>query len=178
MSSNFNNAKIINVYYNKGDRKPYDVNGKPIAYIGEEAIGATEATTIRFYLGEDLDSSTAVIVTKRPDGERRLDICAKEGTGATSYYEVTLNAWYGAVKGKATIAFKVYNGDVEFDDVENPTEIISVEGRIVVSDIFNLEIAYAPEADLTVPPDDSEPYQDWFFALSTKLDKDFHQVSF
>jgi hypothetical protein len=171
MSSNFNNAKIINVYYNKGDRKPYDVNGKPIAYIGQESIGATEATIIRFYLGEDLDSSTAVIVTKRPDGERRLDLCAKEGNGATSYYEVTLNAWYGAVKGKATLAFKVYNGDVEFDDVENPTEIISVEGRIVVSDIFNLEIAYAPEADLTVPPDDTEPYQDWFLALSTKLDK-------
>jgi hypothetical protein len=171
MSSNFNNAKIINVYYNKGDRKPYDVNGKPIAYIGQESIGATEATTIRFYLGEDLDSSTAVIVTKRPDNERRLDVCVKLGTGVNSYYEVTLNAWYGAVKGKATLAFKVYNGDVEFDDVENPTEIISVEGRIVVSDIFNLEIAYAPEADLTVPPDDSEPYQDWFFALSTKLDK-------
>jgi hypothetical protein len=171
MSSNFNNAKIINVYYNKGDRKPYDVNGKPIAYIGEEAIGATEATTIRFYLGEDLDSSTAVIVTKRPDGERRLDLCAKVGTGANSYYEVTLNAWYGAVKGKATLAFKVYNGSVVFDDNETPTEIISVEGRIVVSDIFNLEIAYAPEADLIVPADDTPDYIEWFAALSTKLDK-------
>jgi hypothetical protein len=171
MSSNFNNAKIINVYYNKGDRKPYDVNGKPIAYIGEEAIGATEATTIRFYLGEDLDSSTAVIVTKRPDGERRLDLCEKIGTGVNSYYQVTLNAWYGAVKGKATLAFKVYNGEVEFDDEETPTEIISVEGRIVVSDIFNLEIAYAPEADLIVPADDTPDYVEWFAALSTKLDK-------
>jgi hypothetical protein len=171
MSSNFNNAKIINVYYNKGDRKPYDVNGKPIAYIGEEAIGATEATTIRFYLGEDLDSSTAVIVTKRPDGERRLDLCEKFGTGVNSYYQVTLNAWYGAVKGKATLAFKVYNGEVEFDDEETPTEIISVEGRIVVSDIFNLEIAYAPEADLIVPADDTPDYVEWFAALSTKLDK-------
>jgi hypothetical protein len=171
MSSNFNNAKIINVYYNKGDRKPYDVNGKPIAYIGEEAIGATEATTIRFYLGEDLDSSTAVIVTKRPDGERRLDLCEKFGTGVNSYYQVTLNAWYGAVKGKATLAFKVYNGSVVFDDNETPTEIISVEGRIVVSDIFNLEIAYAPEADLIVPADDTPDYVEWFAALSTKLDK-------
>ena len=171
MSSNFNNAKIINVYYNKGDRKPYDVNGKPIAYIGEEAIGATEATTIRFYLGEDLDSSTAVIVTKRPDGERRLDLCEKIGTGVNSYYQVTLNAWYGGVKGKATLAFKVYNGEVEFDDEETPTEIISVEGRIVVSDIFNLEIAYAPEADLIVPADDTPDYVEWFAALSTKLDK-------
>ena len=171
MSSNFNNAKIINVYYNKGDRKPYDVNGKPIAYIGEEAIGATEATTIRFYLGEQLDSSTAVIVTKRPDGERRLDLCEKFGTGVNSYYQVTLNSWYGAVKGKATLAFKVYNGEVEFDDEETPTEIISVEGRIVVSDIFNLEIAYAPEADLIVPADDTPDYVEWFAALSTKLDK-------
>jgi hypothetical protein len=171
MSSNFNNAKIINVYYNKGDRKPYDVNGKPIAYIGEEAIGATEATTIRFYLGEDLDSSTAVIVTKRPDGERRLDLCEKFGTGVNSYYQVTLNAWYGAVKGKATLAFKVYNGSVVFDDNETPTEIISVNGRIVVSDIFNLEIAYAPEADLIVPADDTPDYVEWFAALSTKLDK-------
>jgi hypothetical protein len=171
MSSNFNQAKVINVYYNKGDRKPYDITGKPIAYIGEEGIGATEATTIRFYLGEDIDSSTAVIVTKRPDGERRLDLCEKFGTGANSYYEVTLNEWYGAVKGKATIAFKVYNGTVTFDDNENPTEIVTVSGRIIVSDIFNLEIRYAPEADLVVPPDDSLPYQQWFFALSTKLDK-------
>jgi hypothetical protein len=171
MSSNFNNAKIINVYYNKGDRKPYDVNGKPIAYIGEEAIGATEATTIRFYLGEQLDSSTAVIVTKRPDGERRLDLCELVPDGVNSYYQVTLNSWYGAVKGKATLAFKVYNGEVEFDDEETPTEIISVEGRIVVSDIFNLEIAYAPEADLIVPADDTPDYVEWFAALSTKLDK-------
>jgi hypothetical protein len=171
MSSNFNNAKIINVYYNKGDRKPYDVNGKPIAYIGQESVGATLATKIRFYLGEQLDSSTAVIVTKRPDGERRLDLCELFPDGVNSYYEVELNAWYGAVKGKATLVFKVYDGEVEFDDEENPTEILSTVGRIVVSDIFNLEIAYAPEADLIVPPDDSLPYQEWFAALSTKLDK-------
>jgi hypothetical protein len=171
MSSNFNNAKIINVYYNKGDRKPYDVNGKPIAYIGQESVGATLATKIRFFLGEQLDSSTAVVVTKRPDGERRLDICTLITDGANSYYEIELNAWYGAVKGKATLVFKVYDGEVEFDDNETPTEITSAVGRIVVSDIFNLEIAYAPEADLIVPPDDSLPYQEWFAALSTKLDK-------
>ena len=168
---NFNQAKIISVYYNKGDRKPYDVNGKPIAYIGEEFIGSTEATTIRFYLGEDIDSSTATIVTKRADGERRLDICSKVGTGEDSYYEVTLNSWYSAVKGKLVVVFKAYNGEVEFDDEENPTEILSVTGRIVVSDIFNLDIGYAPVADLVVPADDTEPYEDWFFALSTKLDK-------
>jgi hypothetical protein len=92
-------------------------------------------------------------------------------TGATSYYEVTLNEWYGAVKGKAVVIFKAYNGEVTFDDEENPTEITSVSGRIVVSDIFNLDIAYAPVADLVVPPDASEPYEDFFFALSTKLDK-------
>ena len=168
---NFNEAKIINVYYTKGDRKPYDINGKPIAYIGEEFVGATGATTLRFHFGEDLDSSTATIVTKRGDGEKRLDILTKVGTGATSYYEVTLNEWYGAVKGKAVVIFKAYNGEVTFDDEENPTEITSVSGRIVVSDIFNLDIAYAPVADLVVPPDASEPYEDFFFALSTKLDK-------
>jgi hypothetical protein len=168
---NFNEAKIINVYYTKGDRKPYDINGKPIAYIGEEFVGATGATTLRFHFGEDLDSSTATIVTKRGDGEKRLDILTKVGTGATSYYEVTLNEWYGAVKGKAVVIFKAYNGSVTFDDNENPTEITSVSGRIVVSDIFNLDIAYAPVADLVVPPDASEPYEDFFFALSTKLDK-------
>jgi hypothetical protein len=168
---NFNEAKIINVYYTKGDRKPYDINGKPIAYIGEEFVGATGATTLRFHFGEDLDSSVATIVTKRGDGEKRLDILTKVGTGATSYYEVTLNEWYGAVKGKAVVIFKAYNGEVTFDDEENPTEITSVSGRIVVSDIFNLDIAYAPVADLVVPPDASEPYEDFFFALSTKLDK-------
>jgi hypothetical protein len=76
---NFNEAKIINVYYTKGDRKPYDINGKPIAYIGEEFVGATGATTLRFHFGEDLDSSTATIVTKRGDGEKRLDILTKVG---------------------------------------------------------------------------------------------------
>jgi hypothetical protein len=168
---NFNEAKIINVYYTKGDRKPYDINGKPIAYIGEEFVGATGATTLRFHFGEDLDSSTATIVTKRGDGERRLDVLTKVTNGETSYYQVTLNEWYGAVKGKAVVALRVYNGEVTFDDNENPTEITSVSGRIVVSDIFNLDIAYAPVADLVVPPDASEPYEEFFFALSTKLDK-------
>jgi hypothetical protein len=171
MSSFFNQAKIINVYYNKGDRKPYDVNGKPIAYIGEESIGSTEATTLRFYLGENIDSSTAIIVTKRADGERRIDICLKVENGVDSYYQVTLNSWYSQVKGKATLVFKVYNGDVEFDSEEMPTEILSVEGRIIVSDIFNLEIAYAPDSDFVVPPDDVPEYAQWFLALSQKLDK-------
>jgi hypothetical protein len=171
MSSFFNQAKIINVYYNKGDRKPYNINGKPIAYIGEESIGATEATTLRFYLGENIDSSTAIIVTKRADGERRIDICLKVENGVDSYYEVTLNSWYSQVKGKATLVFKVYNGTVTFDSTEMPTEILSVEGRIIVSDIFNLEIAYAPDSDFVVPPDDVPEYAQWFLALSQKLDK-------
>ena len=171
MSSFFNQAKIINVYYNKGDRKPYDINGKPIAYIGEESIGANEATTIRFYLGEDLDSSTAIIVAKRANGDTRLDICEKFGTGVDSYYELTLNAWYAEFKGKMTIVFKVYNGTVTFDSSEMPTEIVSTTGRIVVSDIFNLDVAYAPDASTLVPPFETEEYEDWFFALSTKLDK-------
>ncbi len=171
VSSYFNQTKIINVYYNKGDRKPYDINGKPLAIIGEEYVGSLEATKIRFYLGEDLDNAIATIVTKRADGQKRLDICQKVGTGVNSYYEVTLNEWYSAVKGKAVVVFKSYNGTVVFDDNENPTEIISTTGNIFVSDIFNLEISYAPEADLIVPPTDTEPYQDWFFALSTKLDK-------
>jgi hypothetical protein len=171
MSSFFNQAKIINVYYNKGDRKPYNINGKPIAYIGEESIGANEATTIRFYLGEDLDSSTAIIVAKRANGDTRLDICEKFGTGVDSYYELTLNAWYAEFKGKMTIVFKVYNGTVTFDSSEMPTEITSTTGRIVVSDIFNLDVAYAPDASTLVPPFETEEYEDWFFALSTKLDK-------
>jgi hypothetical protein len=171
MSSFFNQAKIINVYYNKGDRKPYNINGKPIAYIGEESIGANEATTIRFYLGEDLDSSTAIIVAKRANGDTRLDICDKFGTGVDSYYELTLNAWYAEFKGKMTIVFKVYNGTVTFDSSEMPTEIVSTTGRIVVSDIFNLDVAYAPDASTLVPPFETEEYEDWFFALSTKLDK-------
>ena len=171
MSSFFNQAKIINVYYNKGDRKPYNINGKPIAYIGEESIGANEATTIRFYLGEDLDSSTAIIVAKRANGDTRLDICEKFGTGVDSYYELTLNAWYAEFKGKMTIVFKVYNGTVTFDSSEMPTEIVSTTGRIVVSDIFNLDVAYAPDASTLVPPFETEEYEDWFFALSTKLDK-------
>jgi hypothetical protein len=166
---NFNQAKIISVYYNKGDRKPYDVNGKPIAYIGEEFIGSTEATTIRFYLGEDIDSSTALITTKRADGEVRLDFCSKVGTGVDSYYEVTLNGWYSAVKGKAVVVFKAYNGTVTLN--EDGDEILSATGRIVVSDIFNLNVAYAPNATIGVPPDDPDPEVNWYFALSTKLDK-------
>jgi hypothetical protein len=171
MSSFFNQAKIINVYYNKGDRKPYNINGKPIAYIGEESIGANEATTIRFYLGEDLDSSTAIIVAKRANGDTRLDICEKFGTGVDSYYELTLNAWYAEFKGKMTIVFKVYNGTVTFDSSEMPTEITSTTGRIIVSDIFNLDVAYAPDASTLVPPYETDEYEDWFFGLSTKLDK-------
>jgi len=171
MSSNFNNAKIINVYYNKGDRKPYDVNGKPIAYIGEEFIGANEATELRFFFGEELDSASAIIVAKRANGDTRLDPLELVGTGVNSYFKVRLNAWYGEYKGKMTIIFKVYNGTVTYDDPETPTQIVSTTGQIIVSDIFNLEVAYAPNASTLVPPFETEDYDDWFFTLSTKLDK-------
>jgi hypothetical protein len=171
MSSNFNNAKIINVYYNKGDRKPYDVNGKPIAYIGEEFVGANEATELRFYFGEELDSASAIIVAKRANNDTRLDPLELVGTGVNSYFKVRLNAWYGEYKGKMTIIFKVYNGTVTYDDAENPTEITATTGQIIVSDIFNLEVAYAPNASSLVPPFATEDYDDWFFTLSTKLDK-------
>jgi hypothetical protein len=140
MSSNFNNAKIINVYYNKGDRKPYDVNGKPIAYIGEEFVGANEATELRFHFGEELDSASAIIVAKRANGDTRLDPLELFGTGVNSYFKVRLNAWYGEYKGKMTIIFKVYNGTVTYDDAENPTEITATTGQIIVSDIFNLKL--------------------------------------
>jgi hypothetical protein len=170
MSSNFNNAKIINVYYNKGDRKPYDVNGKPIAYIGEEFVGANEATKIRFFLGEELDSGTAFIVAKRANNETRIDQLALDYTiDNEPYYEISLNAWYAEYKGKMTIIFKAYNGTVTFNEAN--TEIVSVSGRIVVSDIFNLEVAYAPLATSTVPPYDPDPEESWYFALSQKLDK-------
>jgi hypothetical protein len=171
MSSNFNNAKIINVYYNKGDRKPYDVNGKPIAYIGEEFVGANEATEIRFFFGEELDSASAIIVAKRANNDTRLDPLELVGTGVNAYFKIRLNAWYAEYKGKMTIIFKVYNGTVTYDDAENPTQIVSTNGQIIVSDIFNLEVAYAPNASSLVPPFQTEDYDDWFFTLSTKLDK-------
>jgi hypothetical protein len=169
MSSNFNNAKIINVYYNKGDRKPYDVNGKPIAYIGEEFVGANEATELRFFLGEALDSGTAFIVAKRPNNDTRIDQLTFEA-GANPYFKITLNAWYSEYKGKMTIIFKAYNGTVTFNEAN--TEITAVSGRIVVSDIFNLEVAYAPLATSTVPPYNPNPEDSWYFALSSKLDKE------
>jgi hypothetical protein len=169
MSSNFNNAKIINVYYNKGDRKPYDVNGKPIAYIGEEFVGSNESSEIRFFFGQDLDSATPIIITKRPDGQTYLDLCEKIGTGVNSYYRVFLNDWYAEVKGKLTIVFKVYNGSVTFN--EGNTEILTASGQVIVSDIFNLEVGYAPLATSAVPPFDPSPETSWYFALSTKLDK-------
>jgi hypothetical protein len=169
MSSNFNNAKIINVYYNKGDRKPYDVNGKPIAYIGEEFVGSNEGSELRFFFGQDLDSATPMIITKRPDGETHLDLCEKVGTGANSYYKVVLNNWYAEVKGKLTLIFKVYNGEVELN--EGNTEIVSASGQVIVSDIFNLEVGYAPLATSAVPPYDPDPEESWYFALSQKLDK-------
>lgn len=165
----FSQEKIINVYYNKGDRKPYDVNGKPITYIGQEYMGATGATKLRFYVGEDLLGSVATVVVKRADGERRLDICTKGGSGVDTYYEITLNQWHSSAFGKSVVIFKVYNGSVVFDDNENPTEIISVSGRIVVSDNFALEIAYAPNATLTVPPDGTNDYEQWFMAIADLL---------
>jgi hypothetical protein len=171
MSSNFNNAKIINVYYNKGDRKPYDVNGKPIAYIGEEFVGANQATEIRFHFGEELDSASAIIVAKRANNDTRLDPLILVPNSGNPYYKIELNAWYAEYKGKMTIIFKVYNGTVTYDDPVTPTQIVSTTGQIIVSDIFNLEVAYAPNASSLVPPFQTEDYDDWFFTLSTKLDK-------
>jgi len=171
----FTEPKVIKVYYNKGDKKPYDVNGKPISYFGEDYIGANEATQLRFYLGNDLgEGITPIVVSKRADGERKLDILTEAiDTSVTpnqAFYYVDLQNWYVQKVGKLTIALKVYSGEVVFD-ADPPTEIVSSTGRIIVSDIFHIDCAYAPDTTDLVPEFDPTSWDDVLTAIATKLNK-------
>jgi hypothetical protein len=168
----FIQAKAIKVYYTKGDRKPYDVNGKPLSYLGQESIGANIATQVRFYLGEDLSESiTPIVVTKRADGDRHFDILAEgtdtEVTPNQKYYYVDLSNWYAEKVGKLTLALKVYSGTVTIVD----DEITASTGRIVVSDIFHIDVAYAPDASDLVPPFDPDYYEELLEALANKVER-------
>jgi hypothetical protein len=168
----FIQAKAIKVYYTKGDRKPYDVNGKPLSYLGQESIGANIATQVRFYLGEDLSESiTPIVVTKRADGDRHFDILSEgtdtEVTPNQKYYYVDLSNWYAEKVGKLTLALKVYSGTVTIED----DEITASTGRIVVSDIFHIDVAYAPDASDLVPPFDPDYYEELLEALANKVER-------
>jgi hypothetical protein len=162
----FNTAKIINVYY-KSDRKPYDANGKPISYFGEDFIGANEATEIRFYMPneEDLGAVQCAVDVKRANGDKRYDILTKVVAGLETYYKLELNDWYSAYVGKVTIAFKAYKGGITIVD----GVITSVTAPVYVSDIFHLQIAYAPNSTEEVPPFDPSDVTTFLSALSAKL---------
>ena len=162
----FNTAKIINVYY-KADRKPYDANGKPISYFGEDFVGSNEATEIRFYMpnDEDLGAVQCAVDVKRANGDKRYDLLTKIVDGLETYYKLELNDWYSAYVGKVTIAFKAYKGGITIVD----GVITSVTAPVYVSDIFHLQIAYAPNSTEEVPPFDPSDVTTFLSALSAKL---------
>jgi hypothetical protein len=162
----FNTAKIINVYY-KSDRKPYDANGKPISYFGEDFVGSNEATEIRFYMPneEDLGAVECAVDVKRANGDKRYDLLTKIVDGLETYYKLELNDWYSAYVGKVTIAFKAYKGGITIVD----GVITSVTAPVYVSDIFHLQIAYAPNSTEEVPPFDPSDVTTFLSALSAKL---------
>jgi hypothetical protein len=162
-----NTFKYINVYYNKGDKKPYDVNGKPIAYLGQDFVGANEATIIRFYIGNDTGVINAVADVKRPDGEKAFALLDKVNTTEGVAWEFALTDWFCAKAGKLTIAFKAFDGLVT---VVNNT-IQSNNLRVIVSDIFNIDIGYAPNSVEDAPPFDPNDVATFLNALSGKLDK-------
>jgi hypothetical protein len=162
-----NTFKYINVYYNKGDKKPYDVNGKPIAYLGQDFVGANEATIIRFYIGSDTGVINAVADVKRPDGEKAFALLDKVNTAEGVAWEFALTDWFCAKAGKLTIAFKAFNGVVT---VVNNT-IQSNNLRVIVSDIFNIDIGYAPNSVEDAPPFNPNDVATFVNALSGKLDK-------
>jgi hypothetical protein len=162
----FNTAKIINVYY-KADRKPYDVNGKPISYFGEDFVGSNEATEVRFYMpnNEDLGAVECAVDVKRANGDKRYDLLTKVTAGGSTYYKLELNDWYSSFVGKVTIAFKAYKGGIVVED----GVITSVTAPVYVSDIFHLQIAYAPNSTEAAPAFDPSDVTTFISALSAKL---------
>jgi hypothetical protein len=162
-----NTEKYINVYYNKGDRKPYDVNGKPIAYLGADYVGANEATIIRFNIGDDTGVVEGVADVKRPDGEKAFLIMNKVTIDTDVFYELPLTDWHTAKVGKLVIAFKAFNGEVTIND-----GVIDATGlRVIVSDIFNIDIGYSPNSTEEAPPFDPNDLSAIIASLSTKLNK-------
>jgi len=162
-----NTEKYINVYYNKGDRKPYDVNGKPIAYLGQDYVGANEATIIRFNIGDDTGVVEGVADVKRPDGEKAFLIMTKVTIGTDVFYELPLTDWHTSKVGKLVIAFKAFDGAITVVDGEIQANSL----RVIVSDIFNIDIGYSPNSIQETPPFDPNDVSAIIAALSTKLDK-------
>jgi hypothetical protein len=162
-----NTEKYINVYYNKGDRKPYDVNGKPIAYLGQDYVGANEATIIRFNIGDDTGVVEGVADVKRADGEKAFLIMSKVTIGTDVFYELPLTDWHTAKVGKMVIAFKAFNGAITVVDGEIQANSL----RIIVSDIFNIDIGYSPNSIQETPPFDPNDVSAIIASLSTKLNK-------
>jgi hypothetical protein len=162
-----NTEKYINVYYNKGDRKPYDVNGKPIAYLGQDYVGANEATIIRFNIGDDTGVVEGVADVKRPDGEKAFLIMTKVTIGTDVFYELPLTDWHTAKVGKLVIAFKAFDGAITVVDGEIQANSL----RVIVSDIFNIDIGYSPNSIQETPPFDPNDLSAIIAALSSKLDK-------
>jgi hypothetical protein len=150
----YNTPKIINVFY-KEDRKPYDVNGKAISYFGEDFIGANDATKIRFYFlpNQTLNDLEGIIHAKRADGQIRFEILTASSDTLGNYFELPLNAWFTSKVGKVTLSLKVYTGDITYGYTgEEITSIESIADAVVVaSDIFTLNIGYAPDASDVVP---------------------------
>jgi len=162
-----NTEKYINVYYNKGDRKPYDVNGKPIAYLGVDYVGANEATIIRFNIGDDTGVVEGVADVKRPDGEKAFLIMTKVTIGTDVFYELPLTDWHTAKVGKLVIGFKAFDGAITVVD-----GVIQANNlRVIVSDIFNVDIGYSPNSTEEAPPFDPNDLSAIIASLSTKLDK-------
>jgi hypothetical protein len=162
-----NTEKYINVYYNKGDRKPYDVNGKPIAYLGADYVGANEATIIRFNIGDDTGVVEGVADVKRPDGEKAFLIMSKVTIGTDVFYELPLTDWHTAKVGKLVIGFKAFDGAITVVD-----GVIQANNlRVIVSDIFNVDIGYSPNSTEEAPPFDPNDLSAIIAALGNKLDK-------
>jgi hypothetical protein len=160
-----NTEKYINVYYNKGDRKPYDVNGKPIAYLGQDYVGANEATIIRFYIGDNTGVTQAVADVKRADGEKAFLLMSPITVGTQVFYELPLTDWHTAKVGKLVVAFKGYNGAITIVD-----GLIQANNlRVIVSDIFNIDIGYSPNSVEETPPFNPNDMSAIIAALSAKL---------
>lgn len=164
----FTETRALDIYYG-ADRKPRDINGKQIGFIGEDIKGGHLATQIRFFFPDDgdlVETYAITIISKRADGQLRFDLCTRGSSEELgTYYYVGLSNWYLEKHGTLSLSVKVYcpadpliDAVTIVDGVLTPADGTSV----VVGTTFTFDVKYAPTPTTQVA---SEPLADWELVL-------------
>lgn len=164
-------SNILNVYYGS-DGLPYKDSARKVHFpiVGNEFIGASNVSAIKFYVNElgGIVSTTWVANTKLPDGSKVFEILNTTGNDNGEYYvQLTLSSRYTNKLGNIFVSLNGYSGGVSITDNGDSTYSITGTPTINATGVIKLNISYAvavePLLDLSVVE-----YQALYSLISSK----------